>query len=273
MSKFTHHDLEQVQSILFSKDKLRSWEKLSELLTLQLDRIKNEADPFSSWWNSNFALFSSVQVQISTVNAGSSSFEDEYIEISNYGPAIVDLSGWRLNAGSDGQDYEFNKHTLLFPNDVIRIYTNRENAYSFESKRPILNNKGDRVSLYDNQSHLVSCYVYGRSAHQDVGITHIFFDGTDPKKEGDEFIEIANLGASIVDLGLWVITSEGGQRFEFPKGSKLMPHSELKVYTNRIDESSGGYSFNSNRAIWNKKGDTGKLFDYQNILVSEYAYA
>ena len=97
MSKFTHHDLEQVQSILFSKDKLRSWEKLSELLTLQLESVKNEADPFSSWWNSNFALFSSVQVQISTVNAGSSSFEDEYIEISNYGPAIVDLSGdiWR----------------------------------------------------------------------------------------------------------------------------------------------------------------------------------
>ncbi|MEQ3513299.1 lamin tail domain-containing protein [Pseudoalteromonas sp. BZB3] len=273
MSNFTLDDLEKAQSLVFSKDKLRTWQQLSELLTAQLDTVKKEPDPFSTWWNTNFALFSSVQVQISAVNAGFASFEDEYIEISNLGPSIIDLSGWRLNAGSEGQDYDFNKHTLLFPQDVIRVYTNRENAYSFDSRRPILNNKGDTVSLYDNQSNLVSCYAYGRDAHHDVGITHIFFDGNDPKKESDEYIEIGNLGNHIIDLSLWEITSNGRQRFQFPVGSKLMPHSELRVYTNQINESTGGFSFNSNRAIWNNNGDVGRLFDYQKVLVSEYAYA
>jgi hypothetical protein len=273
MKNYDGKALEQAQTFLFCHDKQQAWRKFSQLLSEQLARVKKEPVPFTAWWKDNFHIFSALQVQISAVNPGFSSAEDEYIEIRNDGPSIIDLSKWRLNAGSESQNYVFGKNTLLLPNDTIRIYVKDKHLFSFDSKRPLLNNQGDSVLLFDHLGHLVSSFMYGKTAHKEVGITHIFFDGLEPLKESDEFIDIANLGHHIVDLSHWAITSQGGQRFEFPEGTKLMPYSEVRVYTNKIDETTGGYSFNSKRAIWNNNGDIGKLYDYQDVLVSEYAYS
>lgn len=53
----------------------------------------------------------------------SDSGEEEFIEMINNGPAILDISDWNLNAGDEGQNYRFPSKTLVFPQQKLRIYT------------------------------------------------------------------------------------------------------------------------------------------------------
>ena len=47
----------------------------------------------------------------------------------------------------------------------------------------------------------------------------------------------------------------------------------IRVYTNQVHEESGGFSFGSSTAIWNDKGDTGKLLDAEGNEVSNFTYS
>jgi len=88
---------------------------------------------------------------------------DEYCEIRNDGPEAVDLAGWRLNAGSDGQDLTFPSF-LIQPGQVCRVYTDQVHretcGLSFHSPGALWNNGGDCARLYDAGGTLVaqSCY-------------------------------------------------------------------------------------------------------------------
>lgn len=88
---------------------------------------------------------------------------DEYCEIRNDGLEAVDLAGWRLNAGSDGQDMTFPSF-LIQPGQVCRVYTNEVHpetcGFSFHSPGALWNNGGDCARLYDAGGALVaqSCY-------------------------------------------------------------------------------------------------------------------
>ncbi|OUS25095.1 hypothetical protein A9Q99_22555 [Gammaproteobacteria bacterium 45_16_T64] len=98
------------------------------------------------------------------------------------------------------------------------------------------------------------------------------YDGKEARTESDEFVEIANAGQHCLDLSLWEISAGKNQNFVFPEGTKILPFSAARVYTNLVDHSSGGFSFNSSRAIWNNNGDVGKLSNPAGELVSEYSY-
>jgi len=92
---------------------------------------------------------------------------DEYCEIRNDGDRAVDLAGWRLNAGSEGnahgQDVIFSSF-LIQPGQVCRVYTNEVHpetcGLSFHSPTALWNNRGDCARLYDDTGALVdeSCY-------------------------------------------------------------------------------------------------------------------
>ncbi|MEC4895479.1 MAG: lamin tail domain-containing protein [Oscillatoria sp. PMC 1051.18] len=109
----------------------------------------------------------SAQVAIAEINykgkvKGSES--DEYIEIVNNGSTPADLSGWRINAGSDNQVFYFPAGTILNSGTRIRVYTNEIHpewgGFSFASNRPIWNNKGDEGLLYDAAGNLVASQRY-----------------------------------------------------------------------------------------------------------------
>ena len=88
---------------------------------------------------------------------------DEYAVIKNVGGSPVNLGGWRLNAGSPGQDFGFPNFELQ-PGQECRVYTNQDHpewcGFNFHSGQAIWNNKGDCGYLYDASGAEVSSYCY-----------------------------------------------------------------------------------------------------------------
>lgn len=88
---------------------------------------------------------------------------DEYAVITNNGSAAVDLGGWRLNAGTDGQDFSFPSFNLE-PGQSCRVYTDQSHpetcGFSFASNKALWRNSGDCGRLYDTAGAMVSerCY-------------------------------------------------------------------------------------------------------------------
>ena len=107
-----------------------------------------------------------------------------------------------------------------------------------------------------------------------VQITRIFYDGTVPRVESDEYVEITNLGDSAQDLFGWKLKdiSDGYPEFTFPH-YVLLPHKAIRVYTNEIHPEWGGFSFHYGKAVWhNKDPDTAVLYNSQGQEVSRKSY-
>lgn len=104
-----------------------------------------------------------------------------------------------------------------------------------------------------------------------VQIRGIFFAGIAPG-EGDEYVEIANMGTGPVDLAGWILRAvDAGQEFTFPS-FVMVPGAVCRVYTNLNDPAACGFSFNSPAPIWNDLGDCAVLRDTQNIVIDDYCY-
>lgn len=94
-----------------------------------------------------------------------------------------------------------------------------------------------------------------------VVIQDIYFDGEVPMVESDEYAEITNLGSDPVGLEGWRLNAGSpGQDFIFPN-YVLNPGETCRVYTDEQHPETCGFSFNSDQAIWNNKGDCGYLFN------------
>lgn len=101
-------------------------------------------------------------------------------------------------------------------------------------------------------------------------ISYVFFDGAEPRSEGDEYAVIKNTGGTALDLkGFRINAGDRGQDFRFPSYA-LKPGASVKVYTNRAIK--GSFSFGIRRAIWNNSGDCGFLFNAAGTQVSKYCY-
>ena len=227
----------------------------------------------SEIWEKSFNLFAPLQMTISALNyAGDDQLNDEFIELFNKGPAILDISGWTLEAGSPDQRLVFPAGSLIQPLSMIRIYTAQRGSYYFGSERPIWNNRGDEALLYDHNMELVSSWCYGNKAHQYVDISYINVDGEQERTEGDEYIELTNFSKHRVDLSGWQINASSGNSFTFDVGTYIEPNGKLRIYTNKQDLNANELSFNCKRAIWNNTGGGGNLLDHLQMIVSEYHY-
>lgn len=103
-------------------------------------------------------------------------------------------------------------------------------------------------------------------------IQHIFFDGLVRRVESDEYAEIANTGATAVDLTGWRLNAGNpGQDFVFPD-YMIGAGQTCRIYTNQTHAESGGFSFASKDPIWNNQGDCGYLYDPQGNLIDDYCY-
>jgi len=65
-----------------------------------------------------------------------------------------------------------------------------------------------------------------------------------PRSEADEYVQIANLGSSSIDLAGWRLAdiSDGTPEFTFP-AYVLGPAARVRVYTNEVHSEWGGFSF------------------------------
>jgi endonuclease YncB( thermonuclease family) len=112
----------------------------------------------------------------------------------------------------------------------------------------------------------------GATGSQPVVISTIFYDGAVPRVESDEYVEITNQGDAPVDLGGWRLSPGAReQAFNFPAFT-LQPGQTCRVYTNEQHPEWCGFSFASSQALWNNKGDCGRLYNAAGEQVSEYCY-
>jgi len=267
----------------FSLEQDRALSAFSEVsLKLAEQLLKDNADginpsAFAAWWQANYRLYANQQMMITGLNFkgtssnGSHPEEDEYIEITNQGPAILDLGGWSIEAGPN-QTMTFKEKTMIASGQSIRVYTFDKGAFSFKSHQAIWNNRGDKAKLYDQDATLISQWWYGREAEKDVYISHIAFDGNDRYSEGDEYVEITNLSPAWVDISSWVLGGGHADDFVFSEGSHIAPFGSIRVYTNKLDARTGGYSWDSKRAIWNNHAGHAYLNGLGQRTVSDYHY-
>ncbi|WP_165389230.1 lamin tail domain-containing protein [Pseudoalteromonas rubra] len=249
------------------------WQRLEHLILqqckdnfVQATQSGQEVDAMSVWWQTCFELLSPHQIQICHVN-----YRDEYLELFNRGPAIIDLHGWKLCAGDRGQSLVFPRRTLIYPKEKLTIATSgHSSAPNFASTRPIWNNEGDCATLLDPTWAEISCWKYGTAAHSEVAISQVYYIRAKQKDHCDEYIEIANLGSAWIDLSGWCIQGDKSQHFEFHSGAVLRPQGMVRVYTNVHSPQTGGFSFNSNQALWPQEGGQARLLDYRNRQVSEF---
>lgn len=229
----------------------------------------------NAFWQEICALVRQHQVVITAVKAEGASEKNQHEEcvvIENTGPVIADLSGWRLNAGAD-QDFVFPDNTYLAPEEKLAVWTfDQDKPYSFNSHRPVWNNRGDTALLWNKDEKQISALCYGSAAAPFVTITEIQFDGIEGRGEADEYVEITNHGDIPAEISDWTISAGKNQDFTFPDNTVLEPGGAIKVFTNKVVPESGGFSFNSKTAIWNNKEDIGRLYDYRQQLVSELHY-
>lgn len=234
-----------------------------------------DTEYLSSVWQKVYDVMRKHQVIISAMRAEGANEHtphEESVTITNTGAVIANLSGWRLNAGTD-QDYIFPENTRLLPGEALVVWTfDQDQPYSFCSHNAVWNNRGDTALLFNNDGEQVSALCYGSDAAPSVAITEIQYDGIEGREEADEYAEIQNYGDIPADISGWTLSAGKNQDFVFPEDTILMPSGCVRVYTNKVVPETGGFSFESNTAIWNNKEDCGRLYDYRQELVNELHY-
>lgn len=88
---------------------------------------------------------------------------DEYAEIKNKGSAGVNMLGWRLNAGDQGQNFYF-PDIVIQPGKSCRVYTDEIHSefcgLSYNNSQALWANSGECGYLYDSNGSQVSDYCY-----------------------------------------------------------------------------------------------------------------
>jgi hypothetical protein len=95
-----------------------------------------------------------------------------------------------------------------------------------------------------------------------------------PRNEADEYVRIANMGETSVDLGGWRLAdiSDGAPEFTF-SSYDLSPGARVRVYTNEVHPEWGGFTFGRGTSIWNNAvPDEAGLFNGQGARVSTKTY-
>lgn len=140
--------------------------------------------------------------------------KEEFIEIVNTGFNSIDISGYRINGGQDGQNFVFPNGTIVDAGNTIRVYSGKhpeqDGELRFDGKRAVWNNKGDEATLFDYFEEVISVKNYGDrenppeiKAYFDESLTQeIIFDTTDVLSPERNVVTIENNGGSDLVLEL-----------------------------------------------------------------------
>lgn len=114
----------------------------------------------------------------------------------------------------------------------------------------------------------------GQPPRAPLRIVDLFFDGEEPQREGDEYIELTNVSAETVFLTGWRIVSvQGPQTYTFPDGASMAAGQTCRVYTDEVHPEHCGLSWGSDaQAVWANAGDKAELYDAGGRLVDWYCY-
>ncbi|HST05860.1 MAG TPA: lamin tail domain-containing protein [Chloroflexia bacterium] len=91
--------------------------------------------------------------------------DEEYVELRNENDLPVDLTGWVVrDKNDDKQSFTFAEGTELKPGSTTKVFTAPGHKQTFDSKRPIWNDKGDVAELLNADGKVISTFAYGSYA-------------------------------------------------------------------------------------------------------------
>jgi hypothetical protein len=88
----------------------------------------------------------------------------------------------------------------------------------------------------------------------------------------DEWVTIKNLGNSAVDMEDWRISSDSGNKYDFPKFT-LNTGQTVKVWTKSGSNSSSTLYMNRTQEFWKDNKDCGYLKDDSRTTINAFCYS
>jgi len=92
----------------------------------------------------------------------------EWIELFNYGPSPINISGWKIKKVSNGQVYTIPNSTIVNDNSYM-VFVNDTNIFRSQfpnvpNKRGhtymVFNDDGDEIQITDNQDNVITRFIY-----------------------------------------------------------------------------------------------------------------
>jgi len=223
----------------------------------------------------------------------------EYIELRNTNNIAVDISGWTVNAGDDGQEvlFTFRGGTVIPANNVLYLAADRP---SFRSRRVFpkgrqglfivgdtsrqLSARGEVLRLIDKQgwtTSIASTPANPSDVQSSLRITELMYHP--PGMPGDtfdaeeyEFIELKNIGPS--EIGLDGVRLTEGITFDFTgSGTTRLPGGAYVLVVKNIEAFTERYGIGPNIAgqytgALSNGGERIQLLDAQNEEVLGFTY-
>jgi hypothetical protein len=105
-------------------------------------------------------------------------------------------------------------------------------------------------------------------------IDRLFYDGDEPRTEGDEYVELTNVSDAPVTLTGWrLISVQGNQIYRFPAGFAMSAGQTCRVYTNQSHPEHCGLNWgHGGSGIWRNDGDKAELRDAADRLIDHRCY-
>ena len=92
------------------------------------------------------------------------------VEVQNTNDLPIDISGYVLRDKNDPeQSFTFPEGVEVNAGGHITVFTAPGHRYTFNSKRPIWNDKGDQIELLDASGKVLDTYSYGSYAEDATG--------------------------------------------------------------------------------------------------------
>ncbi|MFI0421350.1 choice-of-anchor K domain-containing protein [Spongiactinospora sp. 9N601] len=221
-----------------------------------LGTFTHENFPIQAMPQPQFDVDLAVRVAFEDGTEADFTFRFHHNETPNTGPApddIVDLPTFvsPQTVTIDGEQYGVVISGFKQGGQVVRQFISPENGA----------NSADVVA------------IFAHAGRPDVHITTVRNKGEVKYTQADEYVEIVNRGTVAGNISGWTLgADDAGQDFVFPPGTVLQPGQRIRVYTNEVHPEWGGFVYGSKRPIWNDKGDSAKLKDTGDNVVSEYGY-
>ena len=210
-------------------------------------------------------------LSIPEISLSGDTLNDEYVEVTNDGSSILDMSGCTLE-DEGGNSYTFPASFSLEAGATVRVHTGdgTDTATDFYWGRnsSVWNDDGDTAYVYDDNDRLA---VQKSAGTGTLGVGTISESGD---TLNDEWVEFDNGTSADQDMTGWGVEDEAGHHYDFPDNYSITAGGTCRLHTGdgTDDGTDGNVYWGSGSYIWNDSGDSVYLYDANGDLYDSKSY-
>ena len=216
-------------------------------------------------------------LSIPNMSLDGATLNDEWVDVTNDGSAILDMSGYTL-ADEAGNAYTFPNSFGLDAGATVRVHTGDGTDTTTDlywgRGSGIWNNDGDTAYVFDDNGRQAATSGGsggGGSCVSKVCVGQVNEDGA---TLNDEWVEFDNTGSTDQNMTGWYVEDSVAHRYDFSDNYMLTAGGTVRLHTGSGTDSTtdGDLYWGNGSAIWNNSGDTVSLFEPDGTLHAEKSY-